>query len=144
MLRAMLRSPLFPIILLIFITSTLIVSLTITQTLLVKLFSWVPFILALVWTILIKLHNNKYPKDKIKLAGLIPYEFREMDEGQQWVTYKACRNVYIYYSLAIPVAAFICFIFSKNIFVPLLSIGALGVGQYIVYWMTTFRLLNRT
>ncbi|MFK9094012.1 hypothetical protein [Bacillus salipaludis] len=144
MLRAILRSPIFPMSLLIFITCYLVLSVMNTQALLAKLCSWISLILAFVWTILIKWHNNKNPKNRIKLTGFIPYEFREMDEGQQWVTFKACRNVYIYYSLAIPVVAFICYIFSKNIFVPLLSIGALGVGQYIVYWMTTFRLLNRT
>lgn len=122
----------------------MVLSLINTQALLAKLFSWISFILAFVWTILIKLYNNKNPQNKSKLNSFIPYEFREMDEGQQWVTFKACRNVNIYYSLAIPVVTIICFVFSQNIFVPILCIGALGVGQYIVYWMTTFRLLNRT
>ncbi|MCM3764479.1 hypothetical protein [Neobacillus niacini] len=143
MLKTILRSPIFPIILLIFIIASLVLQLN-TQPLLGRICSWTAFIFALIWTILIKRQNNKDPKGSIKLSGFIPYEFREMDEGQQWVTFKACRNVYIYYSLAIPIAAFICFIFSKYIFVPLLSIGALGVGQYIVYWMTTSRLLKRT
>ncbi|WP_042375529.1 hypothetical protein, partial [Neobacillus jeddahensis] len=103
MLRFFLRSPIFPVILLIFITASLVLSLINTQDLLAKLCSGISLILAFVWTILIKLHNNKNPKNRIKLTGFIPYEFREMDEGQQWVTFKACRNVYIYYSLAIPV-----------------------------------------
>lgn len=95
------------------------------------------------WFILTKLYNRKNPDDKIKLFGFIPSEFREIDEGQQWVTYKACRNVYIYYSFALPVTAGICFLFSYNILAPLMCIGVLGVGQYIVYWLTTIRVLNR-
>lgn len=144
MLRTILRTPIFPMILLILITCSLGLLIMDNQPLLAKLCAWIAIILSVVWNILIKIHNHKNPKDRIKLAGYIPYEFREMDEGQQWVTFKACRNVYIYYSLAIPSAAFICFFFSKTIIIPLLSIGALGLGQYIVYWMTTFRLLSRT
>ncbi|MCC2353242.1 hypothetical protein OCD85_17290 [Bacillus pacificus] len=74
--------------------------------------------------------------------SIVPPEFREMDEGQQWVTFKACRNVYIYYTFAIPVTVLICFIFSQNNLVPLLSIGVLGIGQYIVYWLTTVYVLK--
>jgi hypothetical protein len=144
LLRSILRTPIFPMILLTLITCSLALKITDTQPLLAKICAWIAIVLVFVWSILIKVHNHKNPEDRIKLAGYIPYEFREMDEGQQWVTYKACRNVYIYYSLAIPVAAFICFGFSQNIFVPILSVGALGVGQYIVYWLTTFRLLNQT
>lgn len=143
MLRAILRSPLFPISLLIFIITFLLLSLMNTQVLLAKICFWVFTILTFVWAVLIKYYNQKNPGDKIKSTGNIPPEFREMDEGQQWVTFKACRNVYIYYSFAIPVIAIICFVFVQNIFVPLLSIGVLGLGQYIVYWTTTFRLLKQ-
>ncbi|PLR91939.1 hypothetical protein CVD19_21360 [Bacillus sp. T33-2] len=143
MLRTILSSPIFPISLLMLITADLVLLLMYTQSSMAIICSWISLILAFVWILLIKLHNNKNPKNRIKLNSFIPYEFRDMDEGQQWVTFKACRNVYIYYSLAIPVVAFICFMFSQNIFVPILSIGVLGVGQYVVYWMTTFRLLKR-
>lgn len=95
------------------------------------------------WLILTRIYNRKNPHDKIRLFGFIPSEFREIDEGQQWVTYKACRNVYIYYSIALPVTAGICFLFSQHNFVPLLCIGLLGAGQYIVYWLTTIFILNR-
>jgi hypothetical protein len=99
-------------------------------------------VITLCWTILAQLHNRKYPHDRINSLGLIPPEFQETDEGQQWITFKACRNVYVYYTYALPIVAGICFLFSTSGFIPLLSIGALGLGQYIVYWLT-IRKLNQ-
>jgi len=98
--------------------------------------------ITLCWTVLAQLHNRKHPHDRINSLGLIPPEFQETDEGQQWITFKACRNVYVYYTYALPVIAGICFLFSTSRFIPLLSIGALGLGQYLVYWLT-IRKLNQ-
>jgi hypothetical protein len=94
----------------------------------------------LFWTVLIAIHNRKYPASRINYWGFIPCEFRELDEGQQWVTFKACRNVYIYYTTALPVAAAVSSWFSQYRFSALFFIGALGLGQYIVYWLTIRRL----
>lgn len=89
-----------------------------------------------------KYHNRKYPNDRIHIFGLIPAEFREVDEGQQWITYKACRNVYINYSICLPLAAGFSILlpaYSSNASIVL---GALGLGQYIGYGLT-IRKFNR-
>lgn len=142
MLNTILRSPIFPMINLILITCSLSLLVMDISLFFAKLCALIAFILSVFWMILINIYNHKNPKDKIKLAGYIPYEFREMDEGQQWVTFKACRNVYIYFTMAIPAMGFICFVFSENSFVPFVSLGALGIGQYLVYWLSTFHLLK--
>ena len=99
-------------------------------------------VLLVIWFTLVSLHNRKNPRDKINMLGLIPMEFRESDEGQQWITYKACRNVYIYYNAAVPFAIVL------NVLSPwassngLFLLAALGFGQYIVYGLTISK-LNR-
>ncbi|MGG2091980.1 hypothetical protein AB1283_04520 [Bacillus sp. S13(2024)] len=143
MIKQILRSPLIGASLFVLIIAFLLFSLMSTQVALARLCFGILVMFTFLWFILTKLYNRKNPDDKIKVFGFIPSEFREIDEGQQWVTYKACRNVYIYYSFAIPVTAGICFLFSHNILVPLMCIGVLGVGQYIVYWLTTICVLNR-
>ncbi|MEC2078688.1 hypothetical protein, partial [Metabacillus fastidiosus] len=137
MMKNILRSPLIGASLFTLIIALLLFSLMNTQVVLARLCFGILVMFTFLWFILIKLYNRKNPNDKIKLLGFIPSEFREIDEGQQWVTYKACRNVYIYYSFALPVTAGICFLFSHNVLVPLMCIGLLGIGQYIVYWLTT-------
>lgn len=143
MLNHILRSPFFPMSLLVCITAFLLLSLMNTQVFLARLCFGILIFFTFGWSLLIRIYNRNNPKNRIKSMSIVPPEFRDIDEGQQWVTFKACRNVYIYYTFAIPVTAFICFIFSQNHLVPLLSIGVLGIGQYIVYWLTTFQLLNR-
>ncbi|WP_263704056.1 hypothetical protein [Bacillus thuringiensis] len=142
MLNHILRSPFFPMSLLVFITAFLLLSLMNTQVFLARLCFGILIFFTFGWCLFINLYNRKNPKNKIKSMSIVPPEFREMDEGQQWVTFKACRNVYIYYTFAIPVTVLICFIFSQNNLVPLLSIGVLGIGQYIVYWLTTVYVLK--
>ncbi|MGG3756055.1 hypothetical protein ABEW49_09530 [Bacillus anthracis] len=142
MLNHILRSPFFPMSLLVFITAFLLLSLMNTQVFLAKLCFGILIFFTFGWSLFIKIYNRRNPKNKIKSMSIVPPEFREMDEGQQWVTFKACRNVYIYYTFAIPVTVLICFIFSQNNLVPLLSIGVLGIGQYIVYWLTTVYVLK--
>lgn len=143
MMKQILRSPLIGASLFVLIIAFLLFSLMSTQVALARLCFGILVVFTFLWFILTKLYNRKNPDGKIKVLGFIPSEFREIDEGQQWVTYKACRNVYIYYSFALPVTAGICFLFSHNILIPLMCIGVLGVGQYIVYWLTTIRVLNR-
>ncbi|PET92246.1 hypothetical protein CN527_30705 [Bacillus cereus] len=143
MIKQVLRSPLIGASIFVLIIAFLLFSLMNTQVILAKLCFGILVTVTFLWIILTSIYNRKNPYDKIRLFGFIPSEFREIDEGQQWVTYKACRSVYIYYSIALPVTAGICFLFSQHNFVPLLCIGLLGAGQYIVYWLTTILILNR-
>ncbi|OTW88218.1 hypothetical protein BK702_11750 [Bacillus thuringiensis serovar cameroun] len=143
MIKQVLRSPLIGASIFVLIIAFLLFSLMNTQVILAKLCFGILVTVTFLWLILTRIYNRKNPHDRIRLFGFIPSEFREIDEGQQWVTYKACRNVYIYYSIALPVTAGICFLFSQHNFVPLLCIGLLGAGQYIVYWLTTILILNR-
>jgi len=143
MVKQVLRSPLIGASIFVLIIAFLLFSLMSTQVVLARLCFGILATVTFLWFILTEFYNRKNSDDKIRLFGFIPSEFREIDEGQQWVTYKACRNVYIYYSIALPVTAGICFLFSQHNFVPLLCIGVLGAGQYIVYWLTTILILNR-
>nr|WP_295974932.1 hypothetical protein [uncultured Bacillus sp.] len=133
MLKHILRSPFIPMSIFGLIVVFFVLSLMNTQVVLIRLCFAIIILFTFSWFVLIKLYNRKNADNKIKSLGLIPPEFREMDEGQQWVTYKACRNVYIYYSFALPVTAGICFLFSDKILVPLICIGVLGVGQYVMH-----------
>jgi hypothetical protein len=94
------------------------------------------------WVILVLFHNKKYPRQKVSLNSLLPPELREMDEGERWVTFNACRNVYIYYTFALPISTAFCIWFPDFPYLALSLIGVLGVGQYIVYWLT-IRKLNQ-
>ncbi|GGE59767.1 hypothetical protein [Priestia taiwanensis] len=100
-------------------------------------------VVAIVELVLAWIHNRKSPNDKIEGSWFIPLELNEVDEGQQWITYKACRNVYVYYSWALPMGAVMCFYIADNPFALLVCFGIIGVGQYIVYWLTTSRILHR-
>lgn len=143
LLKKILRSPLIPMSLFIMLITFLLLSLMSSMVGLARLCFGVLVFCTFLWLFLLKLYNRKHPDSQIKPFGLIPSEFREMDEGQQWVTYRACRNVYIYYSFALPIVAGICFLFSGHLLIPICSIGALGIGQYLVYWFTTYRILKR-
>lgn len=144
MLQRILHSPFFPIALFVLIIAFLFLSVSDadhTQQILARYSFWGFTFVALLWTSLIQLNNRKNPKNKIHSWRVIPPEFREMDEGQQWVTFRACRNVYMYYAYALPAAALFCFLFLNWPAAPLLAIGVLGLGQYLVYWLT-IRTLN--
>lgn len=145
MLIRILRSPFCAMILFVLVMAVLFVvnlDLGVDQQWIVNLFLMFTLAMTVLWTILIVINNSKNPKEQIDSSGIIPSEFREMDEGQQWITFKACRNVYVYYSFALPVAAAVCGLLR---WYPLLSIpviALLGIGQYIVYWFT-IRMLNQ-
>ncbi|ASK64004.1 hypothetical protein CFK37_18505 [Virgibacillus phasianinus] len=135
MLPRVLRSPFIPMILFLFVILGFVLS-SIGSTTSIRIFFGIILVFVILWVIFIQIHNRQNPDHPINSWGIIPPEFREMDEGQQWITFKACRSVYIYYTFALPVAAVVCFIFSSHHLVPLLCIGALGLGQYLVYWLT--------
>lgn len=94
------------------------------------------FLFFVIYYLLIVIHNKQHPNRKIKLITFSPYELREEDEGLQYMTFKAMRNVYIFYSLAIPFGLSFIFLFQDVI--PYLSMWLLvgfGVIQYLIYWL---------
>ncbi len=100
--------------------------------------SWLIFFAWLIpYTILITTHNRNHPDKKIKFITLIPPEFNESDEGEQWITYQACRRVYIYFYSVIPLFLAVVML-AKDTFLyellPTLVLVVLGIGQHIVYW----------
>ena len=87
------------------------------------------------------LYNKNHPEDRISFKrGFLPWEFHEVDEGQKWMTYNACRNVYIYYSFALPFSFIIYVLLRDTPLAPLILIWLLGTGQYLVYWLTLRKL----
>lgn len=90
------------------------------------------------WVLLVIIHNRKHPKERINVwLGLS--EIREVDEGQQWITFKACRNVYIYYSMGLPTAAIVLIFLPADYAYSLILFGLLGLGQYVVYGLTRWK-----
>lgn len=96
---------------------------------------WSALLLAglIVYIGMILLHNKRHPDQKIKLVTLIPYELKENDEGQQWVTNRACRKVYIFYYFAIPAAALLFIAFPYFPEIPLIVMFVMGTVQYFIY-----------
>lgn len=143
MSKNFLRSPFLPMGTLVLVIGSLLLILTNTPGVLTELYWVIMVLVVFLWPLLIKSHNRNNPNDQIKIGGFLPTEFREMDEGQQWVTYRACRNVYIYYNVALPLTAVIFFSLAGNKFAPLICLGLLGIGQYLVYWLTINRFLKQ-
>ncbi|WP_240377922.1 hypothetical protein [Bacillus piscicola] len=79
-------------------------------------------------------YNYKFPERKIRILTFIPYELKEEDEGHQYVTYRACRKVYIYYYFAIPAAIVVLVLFKEFELLPVIVLTALGIGQYFIFW----------
>ncbi|WP_309119442.1 hypothetical protein [Paenibacillus sp.] len=144
MLQRIVRSPFVPAFFLLIVIGFLVLSLLAPKVdpSLLRLGLLILTAVTAIWTALIFLYNRRHPKHRVKALGFVPAEFRETDEGHQWVTFKACRNVYIYYTLALPAAAGACFVFADYRLTALVGIGALGLGQYLVYWLT-IRKLNQ-
>lgn len=79
-------------------------------------------------------YNRKFPDRRIRIWTFIPYELKEEDEGHQYITYRACRKVYIYYYFAIPAAIVVLAIFKEVELLPIIVLTALGIGQYFIFW----------
>lgn len=108
-----------------------------------QLLTFVVFFAPVLILLIPYLYNRKHPEDRISLKRVfLPWEFHEIDEGQKWITYNACRNVYIYYSFALPISIVLYTFFRNTSYTPILLIGLLGTGQYLVYWIT-IKKLNR-
>ncbi|WP_379129234.1 hypothetical protein [Paenibacillus sp. sgz500958] len=138
MLERLVRSPLFAIFTMLWVTTSAILALTNID--INKLWftpGTVYFILWIVWIVLEGKFERKNPaKSNIRKLWM-PREFKELDEGQQWVTYKACRNVYIFFSVGIPFGIFACVCTIYSPFVPIVVLFLLGAGQLLTYWITT-------
>ncbi|GMK40854.1 hypothetical protein PCCS19_39100 [Paenibacillus sp. CCS19] len=104
-----------------------------------QIYNYCLIALLCLWVTLVIIHNRRNPKDRINVWGVIPSELREVDEGQQWITFKACRNVYIYYSFSLPLAAIAVLLFTPNHVGTLITFGLLGLGQYLVYSLTNWK-----
>ncbi|WP_369902152.1 hypothetical protein [Bacillus manliponensis] len=97
----------------------------------------IPIIFALLlilWGGLVFVFNSRYPNKKISFNQVLPIELREEDEGHRWITYRACRKVYIYYYFALPICIFLSIRFSNVTYLPIFLFILLGIGQYIIYW----------
>ena len=88
----------------------------------------------LIMIAIIPLYNKRNPEDPIK-ASLIPMEMREEDEGMQWVTFKATRNVYIFFAFSIPVAIALTAYFNHIPYLPIVLLIVMGISQYLIFWI---------
>ncbi|WP_142996758.1 hypothetical protein [Alteribacter keqinensis] len=91
---------------------------------------------------LILFHNKRNPERKISWKSWTPYELKEEDEGQQWVTYRATRKVYIFFYFAIPAGLMVVAVFRHIEFMPLVVLFVLGTTQYGIYWHESRKYLN--
>jgi|GEM_PF-2138699 len=95
--------------------------------------------LGVLWVTLVRVYNRKNPRDRINVWATVPFEIRGVDEGQQWITFKACRNVYIYYSSCLPIAVGTVILLPSNAVYTLITFGLLGLGQFLVYSLTMWK-----
>lgn len=132
MLEKILRSPLIMIVLIIYVG---IVFVGFQEEWNENLLLYPFIILFLIYSGFILFHNKKHPENPIKWMSFIPYELREEDEGMQWVTFKATRKVYIFYTFALPFGIILFTFFNDMIpyFTTWLLVG-FGVIQYSIYW----------
>lgn len=92
--------------------------------------------LGVLWVILVRAYNRRNPKDRINVWATVPFEIRSVDEGQQWISFMACRNVYIYYTSCLPIAAGASLFLPPDAIYTLVPFGLLGLGQFLVYALT--------
>jgi hypothetical protein len=82
---------------------------------------------------IIPIYNWRNPNDRIK-PTLIPMEFKEEDEGLQWITFKATRKVYIFYAVFMPFAIAITAYLNHISYIPLILLTIMGMTQYFIFW----------
>ncbi|PLR74844.1 hypothetical protein [Bacillus sp. UMB0728] len=82
----------------------------------------------------IPVYNKLNPGSKVK-PQIIPMELREDDEGQQWITYKATRKVYIFFASFIPVAIALTAFLNHIPYFPVMLLAAMGIVQYLIFWL---------
>lgn len=86
------------------------------------------------WTTLVLFHNHRYPDRRIRLITYIPTEFREEDEGQQWINYRVTRRVYMLYCGAIPLVLALVSLAPDGTVAGIVSLTLLGALQQVMYW----------
>jgi hypothetical protein len=89
---------------------------------------------AAVWTALVMFHNRRHPQRRIHLNSCIPPEYREEDEGQQWMNYRVTRRVYMLYYSAVPVLLALIVIFPDGKAAAIAGLSILAAAQQMMYW----------
>lgn len=138
MLEKLLRAPVFQVLLLSLVGIIVVernYSLKILESLEGFPLKYIFIGIVILWIILTYIYNYKNQEEKFNLFTLLPTEFREDDEGMKWITLRACKKVYIYYSFAIPLGIGLILYFSDWNITPFIVLIVLGLGQYLVYWM---------
>ncbi|MFD2212275.1 hypothetical protein [Metabacillus endolithicus] len=82
----------------------------------------------------IPINNMKNPKNKVK-PSLIPMEFKEEDEGLQWITYKATRKVYIFFASFLPIAIALTAYLNHIPYFPVILLTGMAIVQYVLFWL---------
>lgn len=140
MLERFLKSPIISVVVLIFLGILFVGK---AEGWLDSAYVSVPFVLfVLVYYLLAIYNNKKFPDKKVKFNTHLPYELREEDEGMRWVTFKACRKVYIFYYYAIPTGILLFALLHDTI--PYFTIWLLvlfGIIQYLIYWFEIRKVL---
>lgn len=88
----------------------------------------------LFWVVAMLILNRKHPTQKVRWFGLYPVEFREEDEGMRWFTYRACRRVYMFFYISLPLVLLLLFLFPESRSLPILLVASLAISQYFIYW----------
>ena len=86
------------------------------------------------WFLLVLVHNRRRPDRAIRLITLMPPEFREEDEGQQWMNYRVTRRVYLLLCAAVPLGFAGIFLAPDGTAFSIALLTALGVAQQLMYW----------
>ncbi|WP_026688965.1 hypothetical protein [Alteribacter aurantiacus] len=143
MLEKVIRSPLAIMISLFFAVTMLWsiyygnLSNVVEQSVVLVFFLW-----TFIFLIMIIIHNKRSPERRISWKSWTPYELKEEDEGQQWVTFQATRKVYIFFYFAIPLGLVLVAVFRHIEAMPLFVLFVLGVTQYGIYWYESRKYLN--
>lgn len=103
---------------------------------------WVTLSFSAAYILLVVVHNYKNPDRKVNIFTLIPYELKEEDEGQVWMTNKACRKVYVFFYFAVPIGAIIITMYPTSPEVPLVVLFVMAAVQYSIYWYEAYRYLH--
>ncbi|MEI3604370.1 hypothetical protein SPD48_01580 [Pseudogracilibacillus sp. SE30717A] len=140
MLERILRSPLLMISILIYLGIVYVG----VQEGWSKALLFYPFLISfLIYFAFVYIHNKRNPDKRIKWITYIPYELREDDEGLQWITFKATRKVYIFYSFAIPIGIVLYTFFHEVIsYFTIWMLVGFGIIQYLIYWLETKDILK--
>ena len=141
MLERFLKSPVFSVLGLILLGALLVVA----QKGWFELnYILIAFLLLVVsFWILVRYNNKKFPHKKVNVDNYVPHEFREEDEGLQWVTFKACRKVYLFYYFAIPVGMTFAVTFYNSIpFFTVWVLVLLGIIQQLIYWSEVRKVMS--